>query len=126
MVTHVQSRSTSAFGAIADPTRRAILGLLRAGELTAGKLADNFPVSRPAVSKHMRVLRNAGLIRERREAQSRYYALNPERLAEVDAWLAPFRVFWAARLQDLRQFVEADYARRQPRLRATRKKRRRP
>jgi len=97
MVTHVQSRSTSAFGAIADPTRRAILDLLRAGELTAGKLADNFPVSRPAVSKHMRVLRHAGLIRERREAQSRYYALDPERLAEVDAWLAPFRVFWAAR-----------------------------
>jgi len=126
MVTHVQSRSTSAFGAIADPTRRAILDLLRAGELTAGKLADNFPVSRPAVSKHMRVLRHAGLIRERREAQSRYYALDPERLAEVDAWLAPFRVFWAARLQDLRQFVEADHARRQPRLRATRKKRRRP
>lgn len=123
MVTHNQSRSTSPFGAIADPTRRAILDLLRAAELTAGELAGNFPVSRPAVSKHMRVLRHAGLIRERREAQSRYYALDPERLAEVDAWLAPYRVFWAARLQDLRQFVESNHTRRQPRPRGTRKKR---
>jgi len=122
MVTYEQTRSTSAFGAIADPTRRAILDLLRAGELTAGELADNFPMSRPAVSKHMRVLRHAGLIRERREAQSRFYTLDAQRLGEVDAWLAPYRVFWAARLQDLRQFVEADHARRQAGSRRARKK----
>jgi len=124
MVTYEQTRSTSTFGAIADPTRRAILDLLRAGELTAGELADNFPMSRPAVSKHVRVLRHAGLIRERREAQSRFYTLDPQRLGEVDAWLAPYRVFWAARLQDLRQFVEADHARRHARSRGARKKNR--
>ncbi len=126
MVTQAQPRSTNAFGAIADPTRRAILDLLRSGELTAGALADQFPVSRPAVSRHVRVLRRAGLIRERREAQSRYYALDPQRLEEIDAWLGPYRVFWAARLQDLRQFVESDFAREKARTARRTKKRNRP
>lgn len=92
-----------AFHAIADPTRRAILDLLRAGPLSAGELARRFPVSRPAVSRHVRVLRDAGLVRQSRDAQTRRYALDPVPLAAVDRWLNDYRVFWGARLHDLRQ-----------------------
>ena len=70
MVTRSHARSINAFGAIADPTRRAILDALRAGERSAGDLADQFPVSRPAVSRHLRILRRAGLVRERRDMRS--------------------------------------------------------
>ncbi len=97
----------SAFDAIADPTRRAILDHLRRGELGAGDLASRFPVSRPAISKHLRVLREAGLLRERRAAQARFYSLDPARLSEVDRWLQPYRLFWAARLVDLKLHVES-------------------
>ena len=96
----------TAFAAIADPTRRAILDHLRRGEIGAGDLARRFPVSRPAIAKHVRVLRQAGLLKERRQAQQRFYSLNPEGLAEVDRWLQPYRLFWAARLVDLKNFVE--------------------
>lgn len=95
------------FGAIADPTRRAILDALRGGELRAGELAARFPVSRPAVARHVGVLRRAGLVRERRAAQARLYSVQPQALAEVDAWLSPYRLFWAARLADLKRAVEA-------------------
>jgi DNA-binding transcriptional ArsR family regulator len=109
MVTQRLARSAgSAFGAIADPTRRAILDLLRTREQSAGELAGHFPVSRPAISRHVRVLKLAGLIRERRAAQARYYALDAARLAEIDDWLAPYRLFWASRLQRLRELVEGD------------------
>jgi DNA-binding transcriptional ArsR family regulator len=94
------------FRAIADPTRRAILDLLRQRELSAGEVAQNFRVSRPAVAKHMRVLRQAGLLHERRQATSRFYSLNGRALREVDHWLAPYRLFWAARLIDLKHVVE--------------------
>lgn len=80
------------FGAIADPTRRAILDSLRIKERPAGELATLFPMSRPAVSKHLRVLRTAGLIRERRVAQSRIYSLAPEPLREVEQWLEHYRI----------------------------------
>lgn len=106
MVTHSIARNKSVFGAVADPTRRAILDLLKAGGLPAGELARQFPVSRPAVSRHLRILKDAGLVRESRAAQSRRYSLSPEPLAEVDQWLASYRVFWAARLHDLKRFVE--------------------
>jgi DNA-binding transcriptional ArsR family regulator len=96
------------FAAIGDPTRRAILDLLRERELKAGELARHFPVSRPAVAKHVGVLRRAGLLRERRAAQARYYSLDPAALATVDQWLAPYRLFWAARLADLKRVVEED------------------
>jgi DNA-binding transcriptional ArsR family regulator len=95
------------FGAIADPTRRAILDSLRYRERSAGDLASLFPVSRPAVSRHLRVLRSAGLVRERRVAQSRLYSLEPAPLRVVEQWIEHYRVFWAARLQDLKQFVES-------------------
>ncbi|MCB2097891.1 MAG: winged helix-turn-helix transcriptional regulator [Parvularculaceae bacterium] len=96
----------TAFDAIADPTRRAILDHLRRGEVGAGDLARRFPVSRPAIAKHVRVLRQAGLLKERRQAQQRFYSLNPAGLAEVDRWLQPYRLFWGARLVDLKTFVE--------------------
>ena len=97
------------FGAIADPTRRAILDLLRGRELRAGELANHFPISRPAIAKHVGVLKRAGLLRERRAAQARLYSLDPAALASVDQWLAPYRLYWAARLSDLKRTVEEDF-----------------
>lgn len=83
------------FGAIADPTRRAILDSLRIKERPAGEIVALFPVSRPAVSKHLRILRTAGLVRERRVGRSRIYSLVPGPLREVEQWLEHYRVFWA-------------------------------
>jgi len=108
MVTQAQARTERAFGAIADPTRRAILDLVRHREMSAGDIARRFPVSRPAIARHVRVLRQAGLLRERREATSRYYQLDPAALQAVDQWLAPYRLFWGARLVDLKRVVEAE------------------
>jgi DNA-binding transcriptional ArsR family regulator len=71
--------------------RRKILDVLRLGELSAGDLARRFPVSRPAISRHLRILRRAGLISERRVTRQRYYSLKLSALAEIDAWLAPYR-----------------------------------
>lgn len=110
MVTYDRPRSAGAFGAIADPTRRAIIDLLRDQELRAGELADFFPVSRPAIAKHVRILRRAGLIQERRESQARILSINPAPLAAIDSWLAPYRLFWSARLTDLKRVVETDIA----------------
>ncbi len=90
-----------ALEAIADPTRRRIVELLADGELEAGSIAANFAVSRPAVSRHLRVLREAGLVRVRGEAQRRVYSLDPAPLAEVDEWLARYRAFWTNRLDAL-------------------------
>jgi DNA-binding transcriptional ArsR family regulator len=101
-------RNASVFGAVADPTRRGILDLLRRGDLSAGELARRFPVSRPAVSRHLRVLRGAGLVAEKRVAQTRMYSLAPAPLSEIDRWLAAYRVFWGARLHDLKRYVEKE------------------
>jgi len=87
--------------ALADPTRRRILELLVDGEVVAGDLSDEFPVSRPAVSRHLRVLREAGLVRSRVDGQRRVYALDARPLAELDVWLEPYRRFWAQRLDAL-------------------------
>jgi DNA-binding transcriptional ArsR family regulator len=106
MVTQIGSTPPLVFYAVADPIRRGILDLLRDGERSAGDLAREFPVSRPAVSRHVRVLRDAGLVRLRRDRQTLHYSLNPVPLAEIDRWLSGYRVFWGARLQDLRKFVE--------------------
>ena len=96
------------FRALGDPTRLAILARLRRGEAAAGDIAGGFRVSRPAISRHMRVLRKAHLVIERREGRNRVYALNPEPLRTVDQWLASYRQFWQARLGELKQFVETD------------------
>ena len=98
------------FGALADPTRRAVLDLLRQGSQPAGQIARAFPISRPAISKHLRLLRRAHLVEERREGRHRYYHLNPEPLKAVDSWLEHYRNFWRSNLANLKTFVEAEYA----------------
>ncbi|MEM1089010.1 MAG: metalloregulator ArsR/SmtB family transcription factor [Pseudomonadota bacterium] len=104
MVTKDQERTV--FAAIADPTRRAILDQMRHGEVNAGDLAKRFPISRPAIARHVRILRSAGLLQQRAVAQRRYYSLKPAALAEVDQWLAPFRLFWSARMVDIKAVAE--------------------
>ncbi len=99
-----------AFSALADPTRRAVLDLLRAGTRPAGDIARAFTVSRPAISKHLSILRRAHLVEERREGRHRLYQLNPEPLREVDNWLDQYRQFWTASLNNLKAFVESEYA----------------
>ena len=99
----------AAFSALADPTRRAVLDLLRTGTRPAGEIARAFPVSRPAISKHLRILRRAHLVEERREGRHRLYQLNPEPLKAVDTWLEEYRSFWSANLSSLKSFVEAEY-----------------
>ncbi len=91
------SRET-AFHALADPTRRAVLDLLRQGSQPAGQIARAFPVSRPAISKHLRILRRAHLVAEHREGRHRLYQLNPRPLKAVDSWLEQYRSFWSANL----------------------------
>ncbi len=100
----------AAFSALADPTRRAVLDLLRGGSQPAGQIAQAFPISRPAISKHLRLLRRAHLDEERREGRNRVYQLNPEPLKAVDKWLEHYRSFWQANLSSLKTFVEAEYA----------------
>jgi DNA-binding transcriptional ArsR family regulator len=90
-----------AFAALADPIRRQILELLVEGELDAGAIAERFAVSRPAVSRHLRVLRDADMVAARVEAQRRVYQLRPERFAEIDDWLSRYRTFWTNRLDAL-------------------------
>jgi DNA-binding transcriptional ArsR family regulator len=113
----------AAFGALADPTRRAVLDLLRRGSLPAGRIARAFPVSRPAISKHLRLLRRAHLVRERREGRRRLYHLNPEPLRAVDAWLNDYRIFWQMSLSDLKSFVETEYEKEKsgPRMKSKKK-----
>lgn len=98
------------FTALADPTRRAVLDLLRQGSQPAGRIARAFPVSRPAISKHLRILRRAHLVEQRREGRHRFYQLNPDPLRAVDSWLEQYRRFWSTSLSNLKTFVEAEYA----------------
>ena len=105
------SRDEATFQALADPTRRAVLDLLRRGSQPAGQIASAFTVSRPAISKHLRLLRRAHLVREHREGRNRVYQLNPEPLRAVDSWLEQYRVFWTANLNSLKAFVESEYER---------------
>ena len=95
------------FAALADPTRRAVLDLLREASLPAGRIAHAFPVSRPAVSKHLRLLRRARLVQEHRQGRQRMYRLNPGPLRAVDSWLSEYRCFWQTSLTSLKTFVES-------------------
>ncbi|MFY9560238.1 MAG: metalloregulator ArsR/SmtB family transcription factor [Terriglobales bacterium] len=99
------------FHALADPTRRAVLDLLRRGAQPAGQIAEAFPISRPAISKHLRQLRRARLVVEHRRGRHRFYQLNAEPLKAVDSWLGHYRNFWQANLANLKAFVEQEYAR---------------
>lgn len=101
----------AAFQALADPTRRAVLDMLRYGPRPAGQIAEAFPVSRPAISKHLRQLRRAHLVQEHRRGRHRYYQLNPGPLKAVDSWLEHYRGFWQTNLANLKAFVEEEYAR---------------
>jgi DNA-binding transcriptional ArsR family regulator len=93
--------SVEALAALADPVRRELLALLARGEVAAGDLADRFPVSRPAISRHLRVLREAGLVTARADGRRRLYALDPRPLRELDDWLESYRDLWARRLDAL-------------------------
>jgi DNA-binding transcriptional ArsR family regulator len=93
--------------ALVEPRRREILDLLRAGERPVGDLVQRLPLTQPAVSKHLKVLREAGLVEVRQDAQRRWYRLRPEPLAELDAWLAPYRELWTASLDALERRLAA-------------------
>jgi DNA-binding transcriptional ArsR family regulator len=109
----------SAFAIIAEPSRRAILSLLAAAEQSVGDIEDHLQLPQPSISKHLRVLREAGFVESRVDAQRRLYRIRPEPLMEVDAWLEPFRHFWSARIDAL----EAHLDRVNPPTRRKRKKR---
>lgn len=89
------------FHALSDPTRRQIVELLGRGERTSGSIGSEFAVSDPAISQHLKVLREARLVRVRAQGQQRIYSLDPDGIAEIDAWLARVREFWNARLDAL-------------------------
>ena len=101
-------RLMDVFTALSDPERRQLLQHLRTGERTAGELVRSCGAAQPAVSKQLRALRESGLVRVRKDAQRRWYALEPEGLAAVDAWLAPFREFWGDRLEALDRHLDGE------------------
>jgi DNA-binding transcriptional ArsR family regulator len=86
---------------LAEPTRRRIVELLAEGERSAGEIASHFPTSRPGISRHLRVLREQGIVRAREQAQRRLYSLDPDPFQELDEWLQRYRHFWANRLDAL-------------------------
>jgi DNA-binding transcriptional ArsR family regulator len=96
------------FEVLAEPTRRTILDLLRERERSVGELVSRLTISQPGVSKHLRVLREAGLVEVRTDAQRRWYGLRAEPLTEVDAWLQPYRRLWAQRLDALERHLDDD------------------
>jgi DNA-binding transcriptional ArsR family regulator len=108
LVTHMHRAraSTDVFRAIADPTRRAILDRLRAGPAPAGALSADFAQSRPAISKHLRVLREARLVVERRAGRERVYALRPRGLQRVAGWVEGYRLHWQDNLDALKRYLE--------------------
>jgi DNA-binding transcriptional ArsR family regulator len=96
----------SIFETLADPSRRRILELLRTGERSVGELVGALGMSQPAVSRHLRVLRDAGLVEARVDAQRRPYRLRPDGLRELDAWLSPYRLLWSGRLDELEHHLD--------------------
>jgi DNA-binding transcriptional ArsR family regulator len=98
--------ATTTFEVLAESRRREILDLLRSGERPVGELVEELALTQPAVSKHLKVLRDAGLVDVRQDAQRRWYRLRPEPLAEIDAWLEPYRDLWRSRLAALEQHLD--------------------
>ena len=96
----------SVFGIIAEPNRRAILNLLASSERSVGEIERKLRMPQPSVSKHLRVLRQAGFVEARVEAQRRVYRISPEPLKEVDAWLAPFRRYWSGHVDALERHLD--------------------
>jgi DNA-binding transcriptional ArsR family regulator len=97
-----------AFGAVAEPSRRQILDLLREGTRSVGELVERTGLSQPGVSKHLRVLRESGLVTVRRDAQRRLYDIDPAPLAELDRWLEPYRALWENRLDALGRHLDEE------------------
>jgi DNA-binding transcriptional ArsR family regulator len=108
------------FAAVAEPSRRAILGLLLTGDRSVGELEQQLHLSQPAISKHLRVLREAGFVESRVDAQRRLYRLRHEPLAELDEWLEPYRTFWSKHLDALDRHL--DRMARKPNSKRTRRK----
>jgi DNA-binding transcriptional ArsR family regulator len=107
MVSMRQHRQRDAvFRAVADPTRREILGILRGGRQTVGGIARNFRMSRPAISKHIHLLHKAGLVETRAEGTSTVCTLNAKPLREVGAWVREYEAFWSASLKSLKRYLE--------------------
>jgi DNA-binding transcriptional ArsR family regulator len=121
---HVK-RVASVFEVIAEPNRRAILGLLVSSEQSVGELERQLGMSQPTVSKHLRVLREAGFVEATVDEQRRVYRLRPEPLQEVDAWLAPFRRFWSAHVDALERHLDRMDRSKKTTSRSTPKRRRR-
>ena len=96
----------SVFEIIAEPNRRAILNLLASSEQSVGEIERQLGMAQPTVSKHLRVLRDAGFVEATVDAQRRLYRLKPEPLQEIDAWLAPFRRFWSAHIDALERHLD--------------------
>jgi DNA-binding transcriptional ArsR family regulator len=99
-------QSEAVFKAIADPTRRQILHLLRSGDSTVNGLASNFRTSRPAISRHLRLLRKAGLVVTQNKGTARICRLNARPLRVVNDWIREYEIFWTENLRNLKQFVE--------------------
>jgi DNA-binding transcriptional ArsR family regulator len=98
----------TAYAALAEPHRRQILDLLRAGERSVGELVERLKLSQPGVSKHLKILREAGLVRVRPDGKQRMYGLQAGPLLEVDEWLEPYRVYWSDRLDALELHLEEE------------------
>lgn len=99
----------AALQALSEPHRMAILSMLADGERPAGDFVDALPIAQPTVSKHLSVLREAGLVTVRKDAQRRMYSLNPGPLAELDAWLARYRGFWTGKLDALEAHLDKEF-----------------
>ena len=104
----------TSFAIIAEPNRRAILNLLASSERSVSEIEHKLRMPQPSVSKHLRVLREAGFVEARVEAQRRVYSIRPEPLREVDAWLAPFRHFWSSHVDALERHLDRQAAKSRP------------
>lgn len=108
MATPKTRQREAVFRAIADPTRRQILGMLRGGRRSVGDIAGNFRMSRPAISKHIRLLRQVGLVETKNEGTARICRLNAAPLRAVDNWLRDYQELWSESLRGLKRYVEED------------------
>lgn len=114
MVSKTQRQRNAVFRAVSDPTRREILSILRRGQQTVGGIAGNFRMSRPAISKHIRLLHSAGLVSTRRQGTASYCSLNPKPLSLIGDWLTDYEAFWGASLDRLKAKVEEQQRRVNP------------
>jgi DNA-binding transcriptional ArsR family regulator len=113
---------SATFAALSDPTRRAILTRLAKGEASVGELADPFAISLPAISRHLKVLQQAGLIERKAEAQWRRCALNPKPLIEAASWIDQYREFWESRFDALEGFLKSELKSKSPQLKGQKRK----